>query len=255
MVAGIDVIMFRPDEELRRLARLAVDTGVASAFSDGRPPAEIDAELATSDAGRAWLDELEKVKDPWFHMGTGDGLYHYFRSWLDDPTIPYASIGGHISALQQGRDIERPTAELARERDRLAEGYAEVLADEQRGPFQELLTLSRTVFPYVEEHKFYCDYWFLTSWYNKVREFGALLAAARLPRGLRGRLPALAPRGHAGARGARAALGVRRHRARPDALAADRRAPPGAAGEARRLDAAAGARRRCPRRRPTTRSP
>jgi pyruvate,water dikinase len=36
--------------------------------------------------------------------------------------------------------------------------------------------LSRTVFPYVEEHKFYCDYWFLTSWYNKLREFGALLA-------------------------------------------------------------------------------
>ena len=83
MVAGIDVIMFRPDEELRRLARLAVDTGVASAFSDGRPPAEIDAELAMSDAGRAWLEELEKVKDPWFHMGTGDGLYHYFRSWRD----------------------------------------------------------------------------------------------------------------------------------------------------------------------------
>src|SRR4029078_1718824 len=63
-----------------------------------------------------------------------------------------------------------------RERDRLAEGDAEVLTDEQRGPFQQLLTLSRTVFPYVEEHKFYCDYWFLTSWYNKVREFGALLA-------------------------------------------------------------------------------
>ena len=32
------------------------------------------------------------------------------------------------------------------------------------------------VFPYVEEHKFFCDYWFLTRWWNKVREFGALLA-------------------------------------------------------------------------------
>ena len=32
------------------------------------------------------------------------------------------------------------------------------------------------VFPYVEEHKFLCDYWFLTTWWNKVREFGALLA-------------------------------------------------------------------------------
>ena len=32
------------------------------------------------------------------------------------------------------------------------------------------------VFPYVEEHKFFCDYWFLTRWWNKIREFGALLA-------------------------------------------------------------------------------
>ena len=176
MVAGIDVIMFRPDEELRRLARLAVDSGVALVFADGRTPGEIDAELAKSDEGRKWLDELEKVKDPWFNMGTGDGLYHYYRSWFDDPSIPYASIAGHISALQEGREIERPTEELAKERDRLAEGYAELLSDEQRGPFQELLGLSRTVFPYVEEHKFFCDYWFLTRSYNKIREFGALLA-------------------------------------------------------------------------------
>jgi pyruvate,water dikinase len=175
MVAGIDVIMFKPDEELRRMARLALDTGLAPIFADGRTPGEVDAELAKSDAGRAWLEELEKVKDPWFNMGTGDGLYHYYRSWFDDPGIPYASIAGHISALQEGREIERPTEELARERDRLAEGYAELLSDEQRGPFQELLGLSRTVFPYVEEHKFFCDYWFLTRWYNKIREFGALL--------------------------------------------------------------------------------
>jgi pyruvate, water dikinase len=176
MVAGIDVIMFKPDEELRRLARLAVETGVDGAFADGRSPAEVDAELAQSEAGRAWLTELEKVKDPWFNMGTGDGLYHYYRSWYDDPGIPYASIAGHISALRDGRLVERPTEALAAERDRLADGYAELLSDEQRGAFRELLGLSRTVFPYVEEHKFYCDYWFLTRWYNKIREFGALLA-------------------------------------------------------------------------------
>src|SRR3954452_6035284 len=175
MVAGIDVILFRPDAELRRLARLAIETGVDDAFVEGRTPDEIDAELAKSEAGQAWLEELAAIKDPWFNMSTGDGLYHYYRSWLDDPSIPYASIAGHISALAEGREIERPTEELARERDRLAEGYAELLGDEQRGPFQELLALSRTVFPYVEEHKFFCDYWFLTRWYNKIREFGGLL--------------------------------------------------------------------------------
>ena len=92
MVAGIDVLLFKPDAELKRLARLALDTGVDSAFVEGRSPQEIDDELAGSEAGKAWLAELEKVKDPWFNMATGDGLYHYYRSWHDDPSIPYASL-------------------------------------------------------------------------------------------------------------------------------------------------------------------
>jgi pyruvate,water dikinase len=176
MVAGIDVLLFKPDAELRRLARLAIETGVDDAFVEGRSPDQIDAALELSDTGRAWLAELEKVKHPWFNMATGDGLYHYYRSWLDDPSIPYASLIGHVGALKAGEQIERPTEEIQRERDRLAQEYGALLDEEARGPFHDLLALSRTVFPYVEEHKFFCDYWFLTQWWNKIREFGALLA-------------------------------------------------------------------------------
>jgi phosphohistidine swiveling domain-containing protein len=176
MVAGIDVVLFGADTELRRLAHLAIERGVDSAFVEGRTPAEIDADLAGSEAGRAWLAELEAIKDPWFNMGTGDGLYHYYGSWNDDPSIPYASLVGHIAALHAGQDIERPTEALAAERERLATEYAELLDDESRATFEELLGLSRLVFPYVEEHKFYCDYWFQSRFFNKVREFGARLA-------------------------------------------------------------------------------
>ncbi|QYJ14809.1 Chondramide synthase cmdD [Rubrobacter xylanophilus DSM 9941] len=176
MVAGIDVVLFRPDAELRRLARLAIDLGVAEAFREGRSPEEIEAELGRSDAGRRWLEELEKVKDPWFNMGTGDGLYHYYGSWHDDPSIPYSSLIGHIAALQAGEDIERPTRELAERRDRLVGEYEALMDEEARQTFRELLGLSRKVFPYVEEHKFYCDYWFQSRFFNKIREFGALLA-------------------------------------------------------------------------------
>ena len=44
MVAGIDVVLFRADTELRRLARVAIETGVDGAFVEGRSPAEIDAD-------------------------------------------------------------------------------------------------------------------------------------------------------------------------------------------------------------------
>jgi pyruvate,water dikinase len=176
MVAGIDVLLFKPDAELRRLARLALELGVDGAFVQDRTPAEIDRELEVSDAGQRWLGELEQVKQPWFNMATGDGLYHYYRSWLDDPSIPYAALTGHIAALKAGERIDRPTEEIRRERERLAEEYGALLDESARTTFTDLLGLSRTVFPYVEEHKFFCDYWFLTSWWNKIREFGALLA-------------------------------------------------------------------------------
>src|SRR4249920_61664 len=48
MVAGIDVLLFKPDAELKRLARLALDTGVDGTFVEGRTPKEMDAELAGS---------------------------------------------------------------------------------------------------------------------------------------------------------------------------------------------------------------
>jgi pyruvate,water dikinase len=148
-------------------------------FVEGRSPEEIEADLAETDAGLQWLAELEEIKDPWFNMATGDGLYHYYGSWYDDPRVPYASVIGHVHALKEGEQVERPTEELVRERDRLADEYGALLDEQTRSTFNEMLGLSRMVFPYVEEHKFYCDYWFLTRWWNKVREFGALLAKHR----------------------------------------------------------------------------
>ena len=244
MVAGLDVTLFRPDTELRRLARLAIDTGVDGAFVEGRSPEEIDAVLAESESGRSWLAELEAVKDPWFHMATGDGLYHYYGSWLDDPTIPYVSLTGHIGALRAGENIERPSDHIATERERLVGEYGALLDDEARKGFDELLALSRTVFPYVEEHKFLCDYWFLTTLVEHDPRLRRPAHRARVPRGSRGRLPALAPRGVL--RPGRAALDLGNGRPAPRAvvLAADRGATEGAARAARRLDSAAGGGRR-----------
>src|SRR5664280_2302510 len=127
MVAGIDVLLFKPDAELRRLARLAIETGVDGAFVEGRTPSDIDAALSESQAGRSWLTELAHVKDPWFNMATGDGLYHYYRNWFDDPSIPYAALIGHVAALRAGEQIERPTEEIQAERERLASEYGALL--------------------------------------------------------------------------------------------------------------------------------
>jgi pyruvate,water dikinase len=178
MVAGIDVIMYRPDDELRRLARVAVDLAVDDLFTEGTAAADVVAALKDrGDAGRTWLGELDKARDPWFHVSTGDGFYHHHLSWNDDLTVPFAALAGYVAAVRAGTLRPRPTAQLLRERDRIAGGYRELLpSEEERNAFDQMLGLCRLVFPFVEDHKFYCEHHFTTRFFQKVKAFGALLA-------------------------------------------------------------------------------
>ncbi len=176
MVSGIDVLLFRPDEELKRLARLAVDRGLAEAFKTGKTPQEVLFLLNASEAGRAWIDELEQSKNPWFYFSYGAGFYHHHRSWIDDQWLPFVTLRGYVEALERGDDITRPLEAVRAERERITREYRSLLAtDEDRQAFDDMLNLSRTVFPYVENHNFYVEHWHHTIFWNKVREFGALL--------------------------------------------------------------------------------
>ncbi|MGA8713172.1 MAG: PEP-utilizing enzyme [Roseiarcus sp.] len=178
MVAGIDVFMFRPDGELKKLAQLAVDLKVDGKFGDGSNPADTLAALGQmGERGKAWLEALEKTRHPWFLMSTGDGFYHHHRSWNDDLSVPFSAIARYTDLINKGQSIERPTERLKAERERIIAEYRALLtSDEERGAFDQMLGLCHLVFPFVEDHKFYCEHWFTTIWFNKLREFGALLA-------------------------------------------------------------------------------
>jgi pyruvate,water dikinase len=178
MVAGIDVLMFRPDDELKKLAKLAVELGVDDAFTDERKPQEMLAAVgAKGDAGKRWLAAMDAARDPWFNTSTGDGFYHHHRSWNDDLSVPFAALPRYVKLLRAGTKLERPTAELQKERARIISEYRELLAaEEERAAFDQMLGLCHLVFPYVEDHKFYCEHWFTTRFFSKVREFGQLLA-------------------------------------------------------------------------------
>ena len=174
MVAGIDVDLFRPDEELKGLARAAVDLGVEAAFGAGEAEAVV-AELGRSPAGKEWLTRFEEAKHPWFNFSSGSGFFHTDKVWIEYLDIPFGFIRNYIDKVKRGAGVERPVEEIRAERDRIVAEYSELLgSDEDREAFGAKLGLARLVFPYVENHNFYVEHWSHSVIWRKMRDLGRL---------------------------------------------------------------------------------
>ena len=178
MVAGVDVDLFRPDEELKRLAHLAVTSGCADAFVTGDVERSCEALQATHE-GRAWIAAFQESAEPWFNFSTGSGFYHKDKIWIEHIDVPFEFIRNYIEKLQQGHDIARPIDAIHAERERISGEYADLLGtDADRAAFHARLQLARSVFPYVENHNFYVEHWTHSVIWRKMRAIGAILVKA-----------------------------------------------------------------------------
>lgn len=177
MVQGVDSELFRPDDELKGLARLAVALGVDGALMTGSVDQALAA-VAALPRGAEWLAAWDKAKDPWFNFTSGNGFYSTDKYWIDHLDIPLGYLRDYIPRVQAGEAIERPTARLLAERDRITTEYREMMDDEAQAVFDGKLGLSRTVFPYVEDHNFYIEHWALGTFWRKMRELSVLLHGA-----------------------------------------------------------------------------
>ena len=177
MVSGIDILMFRPDDELRSLARLAVEIGLSDHFTTDRTADAVISQLGETEQGDQWLQALDAAKDPWFWFSTGAGLTHGDRAWIDDLDTPFRAIRTYVEKLQRGDQIDRPLGDIQAERERITAEYADLLfAEEDRQAFLGLVQLARTVYPFVENHNFYAEHQHYSLFWNKVRELGAMFA-------------------------------------------------------------------------------
>src|ERR1700733_8831810 len=181
LVAGVELRQFQPDGELKRLARLALDLGVADRVRTAGDPGVAVVELGQDRAGAEWVAALDRAKDPWFHVSTGTGLFHTERAWIDDMSVPWAAIAGYINRLERGERIDRPHDELLAERDRLTSEYRELLpSDEHRAAFDQSIALSRTVAPHLQDHNYLIEHRHHTIFWNKVRQFADRVVTAGL---------------------------------------------------------------------------
>jgi len=176
MVAGAYVSMFRPEEELCRLSRLAGSKpGIAEIIKRDVPAEQKIEELKKTDEGRKWLEELEKAKDPWFYVSCGSGWFHYEGSWVNKLDIPFSYMKSYVERLEKGERIERSLEEISQKRDEIVADYRKLIkTDEDRKSFEDAYKTVRTIYRYAEDHLFWVEHWFHTIWFDKIREFGKL---------------------------------------------------------------------------------
>ncbi|MEJ2588365.1 MAG: PEP-utilizing enzyme [Deltaproteobacteria bacterium] len=177
MVAGAYVSMFRPEEELCRLSRLAADTpAVADILKKEMAADEKISALKQSPEGERWLAEFEKSKDPWFFVSNGSGWFHHEGSWINTPEIIYGYLKGYMERLEKGEKIERSLDNIDKEREEVVASYRDLIEnDEDRKSFEDAFNTIRTIYRYAEDHLFWVEHWFHTIWFEKVRDFGQLL--------------------------------------------------------------------------------
>ena len=177
MVAGANVAMFRPEEELCKLARLAhSQNGVADILKgNGSANEKID-QLGDVAEGKSWLEQFHNAKDPWFYVSCGSGWYHHEGSWITNMEIPLGYIKSYLEQLDNGETIERSLEKIEKERDDIVAEYRNLIkTDEDKKTFDDTYNNIRSIYRYAEDHLFWVEHWFHTIWYAKVRQLGQLL--------------------------------------------------------------------------------
>ncbi|WP_231443974.1 PEP-utilizing enzyme [Brevibacterium zhoupengii] len=175
MVQGVDMELFKPDDELKELATLAVELGLQSKFETTDDAAQVLDAIASADGGSRWLTRWEEAQDPWFNFTTGNGFYAHDVYWREELSIPLGFIADYIRRLDDGQQIMRPTETLIAEKDRIVSEYQDLLDSEAREVFDAKRQLAATAYPYVENHNFYIEHWTMGVFWRKVRELSRTL--------------------------------------------------------------------------------
>ncbi len=132
--------------------------------------------MKSTEAGRVWLEELEKIKDPWFFVSCASGWFNYEGSWVNKMDVPFSYMKGYVEMLEKGEKIERSLTAISEERDRVVEEYKKLIkVEEDKKSFEDAYKAVRTIYQFTENHIFWVENWFHTIWFDKVRKFGNLL--------------------------------------------------------------------------------
>ncbi len=174
MVAGVDVDLFRPDDELKKLARLAVELDVDDVLADADRPDEVDERMkrvrggqalarrrGTRPASRGSTSPRARASTTRTRSGSSTGTSRSASSATTRPRCARATISpGRSSRSAPSGTGSSPSTPSCWAPTRTGKA------------FEEKIGLARVVFPYVENHNFYVEHWAHSMVWRKMRELG-----------------------------------------------------------------------------------
>jgi pyruvate,water dikinase len=179
LTAGVELLQFRPDDELKRLAARAVELGLGQHLRRDGEPEAILTRVRAAPGGSDWVAAFESARDTWFRVSVGTGLFHHERAWADDLSVPWTAMMSYVDRVERGETLLRPRDELLERRDRITAEYRALLpSDADRATFDDSLALARLVAPHLQDHNYYIEHRHHSVWWNKMREVADRVAAA-----------------------------------------------------------------------------
>jgi pyruvate,water dikinase len=179
MITGAELEAFRPDQELRQLAKLAVDLGLSQFFEKATKFEGLQEELRKTDRGREWLKEFDKVSYPWFYMMVSEGVFATCNDecWIENPSIILGFLKNYIEMIKKGENIERDVKSLIRHKEELFKKlYDSLKTEDEKKRFKELYEITSKLYISVEDQVLYVKNFNYALLRRNIRKFAEILA-------------------------------------------------------------------------------
>ena len=164
-------------EGLWKLSRTVRNSPELKALFGSTSPKELPAALAKTDAGKAFLTQLDAFL---FEFGwRSDAVYDMADiTWREDPSIPLGALTGYID-LEDGEDPSLHFARCVKRREELLAHCRSLLTGEpdKLTRFNELYEAAKYNLPVTEDHAFWIDQTGIAVFRRFILEVGARLTA------------------------------------------------------------------------------
>jgi pyruvate,water dikinase len=179
MTTGAELEAFRPDEEVKRLAKLAVKWGLSEHIMKAADWNELRSRFEKIDRGRKWLKEFERSSYPWFWMMVSKGVFPYSdeECWMENPNIILGFLKNYVEKIKKGESIERNLKKLIEEKEKTFKKYYDMLkTDEEKATFMDLWRSASALYVAVEEQILYIKNFNYALFRRNIKKFAEILA-------------------------------------------------------------------------------